>query len=361
MRPSTGWIACSGRATQSRITLIGDRDIPARLASGSLVLEITVPRGPYGARPILHSASRETGGRMVSLHLTLDGRLVLTQIDGDNRLSLTLDTADGVINGGLLRVIYRWSPTQSLLTLESPDAGLIRQRVGPGAPPMTRAGIITLMNPPAQGPGMEWIAIGDHAQPVGPAACFAPSTPILTPCGNRPAAQIKAGDLVETVDFGPQEVLWSGRVDWPALGSFAPVRLNAPAFGQTRDLWLLASHRIVASGPSIEYHIGRDALLVEARHLIDGCSANHAQAPRVLGWHGILLRKHHLLIADGCQVESLYTGGLGVAPDVIKTTALAQVSGQLPTQHPIILRDLTRAQVMTLVSARAQRRSPIAA
>lgn len=361
MSAPKGWIACAGTATQSRLSLLGAREIPAQLDTGSLALEVTLPRGTYGARPILHHGSRENGMRMITLHLSLDGRLILTQIVGEHRQSLSLDAADGLANGGCLRVTYRWSAAQSLLTLEAPDAGLIRQRAGAGVPALSRDDLIALLSPAAQGPGLDWIAIGDHAQPVGPAACFSPSTPILTPTGNRSAATIKAGDWVETADAGPQEVLWSGRVDWPAFGSFAPVRLSAPAFGQTRDLWLLPAHRIAASGPSIEYHMGRDEVLIEVRHLIDGCSARQSPASRVLSWHGILLRKHHLLIADGCQIESLYTGGLGLAPDLMKTTALAPVTGKLPVQRPLILRELSRAEEMTLASVRAQARGPIAA
>ena len=358
---SAGWIACSGTVTGGKMAPLASRPLPETLDSGTLAVEVIVPRGANGALPILHHGTRSPRIRMLTLHLSIVGRLVLTRIDGANRLNLSIDASEALASGGRLRVIYQWDEGQSLLTLEAPEAGVIRQRAGAGVPPMVRDDLTALLNRPAHGPCLDWIAIGDHAQKIGPAACFAPSTPIETPDGPRPAARLRAGDWVETSDAGPQQVLWSGRIDWPALGSFAPVRLAAPSFGLTADLWVLPSHRLAVSGPAIEYHIGRDQLLVAARHLIDNCSASSLPAAKTLGWHGILLREHHLLIADGCQLESLYIGGLGLAPDLMQTTALAELTGQIAAQRPLLLRELSDAEKMVLITARAQARGPIAA
>ena len=213
------------------------------------------------------------------------------------------------------------------------------------------------------GGALLWLALSEQAVPVGPGAAFAPSTPVETPAGPRPAAQIRAGDLVHTADAGPQEVLWSGRVVLPALGSLAPIRLDAGRFGRSRDLWVLPQTRIAVADATVEYLFGVDSVLVEARHLVDGVSAIQIERAAVLAWHGLLLRGHHLLVADGQRFESLYAGALAAAPMLAATTALAEVatSGQLPTHRRTALRELRPYEAASLAAARARLHAPVAA
>ena len=136
---STGWIACSGTVTGGKMAPLASRPLPEALNSGTLAVEVIVPRGANGALPILHHGTRSPRIRMLTLHLSIDGRLVLTRIDGANRLNLSIDASEALANGGRLRVIYQWNQGQSLLTLEAPEAGVIRQRAGAGVPPMVAA------------------------------------------------------------------------------------------------------------------------------------------------------------------------------------------------------------------------------
>jgi hypothetical protein len=338
--------------------------MPTSLPSGSLVVELTIPRGQIGPFSVLEHTmppTRDSGMKMITMHVTGTGQLVFTRMEGTDRRSLHLDASSTLANGGCLRITYHWASDRSLLTVEAPDEGIIRQKSGAGTPPIEGNDLSALFDRDAQGDHVAWLAVGDHYQPIGPAACFAPSTAIQTPDGPRPAAQIRAGDWVETSDAGPQQVIWAGRTTWPAMGSFAPVRLGAPAFGLGSDLWLMPSHRVAVSGASVEYNTGRETMLIAARHLVDNCAVSRVYAPRLLTWHGILLREHHLLNADGCQVESLFTGGLGACIDVQKTTALADLAGDLPLQRPLFLREISHVEEVSVVTARAQARSPIAA
>ncbi|MDD8021819.1 MAG: Hint domain-containing protein [Paracoccaceae bacterium] len=366
----TGWFAAH-LPGEGAITL-APRALPAQLPQGSMMLEFTLMRGEPELLPLVHLSRAGPQPRFFSLGFTAQGQITLLQRHGAAFHSISLDATDAMIAGGRMRLIWRWDAThgESLLTLEALDAGTLRQRAGSAPLPMPRDDLLTLATGAAPGteaarigPRVDWLALGDHLHPLGPAACFAPSTPLETPYGLRPAGSLRAGDWVQTVDAGVQQVVWSGRISLPALGNLRPVRLSAPSFGQTHDLWLLPQHRIALSGPAVEYIFGEDEVLVEARHLVDGCSALQPDRPNVLGWHGILLADHHLLIADGCRIESLNAGRLARQPALAATTALADLArtGTLPEHRHPVRRVLSGYETMTLASVRAQGRGPVAA
>lgn len=368
-QPHAGWFAAH-LPGEGALTL-APRALPALLPQGSLMLEFTLMRGEAELPPLLHLARAGTQPRFFSLGFTGQGHISLLQRHGAEFHAISLDATDALAAGGRMRLSWRWDAVrgESLLTLESLDAGTLRQRAGTDPLPMPRDDLLALCageGPGGEariGPRVDWLALGDHLHPLGPAACFAPSTPLQTPQGLRPAGSLRAGDWVETVDAGPQQVLWSGRVSLPALGNLRPVRLSAPSFGETHDLWLLPQHRVALSGPAVEYIFGEDEVLVEARHLVDGCSALQPDRPNVLGWHGILLAGHHLLIADGCRIESLNTGRLARQPALAATTALADLArmGTLPEHRHPARRVLSGYETMTLAAVRAQGRGPVAA
>ncbi len=186
---------------------------------------------------------------------------------------------------------------------------------------------------------------------------------IDTPQGPRPAGAIRAGDLVTTVDAGARPVLWSGRVCLPALGALRPVRLCAPRFGQTRDLWLLPQHRVARSGAAVATLFGTPEVLIEVRHLLDGVTALQPDGAAVMPWHGLLLDDHHLLTADGCRIESLGLGRLTRSPALAATTAPGALAaeGRLPV-HPAPARPiLSGAEARQLAAAQIKGRAARAA
>ena len=109
--------------------------------------------------------------------------------------------------------------------------------------------------------------------------------------------------------------------------------------------------------------IEHDEVLVEARHLVDGCTALQPDRPNVLGWQGVLLDGHHLLIADGCRLESLNAGRLARQPALAATTALADLAaiGALPEHRSPVRRVLEGFETRSLAAARSRSRSPVAA
>lgn len=362
-----GWIVAHVPG-EGAVTLGPRETLAPMLAQGSLLAEFTLIRGAQGALPLVQLTRQGEAPRSLSIGLDPEGHLQVIQRRGTDFHAISLDASAEVAQGGRMRMSWRWDAirAESLLTLEALGTGQMRQRAGRHPLPMPREDLRALGEGAAQvrfGPCLDWIALGDHLHPVGPAACFAPTTPIETPQGPRPAGSLRAGDLVETVDAGPQPVLWSGRIALPALGGLRPVRLCPPGFGETRDLWLMAQHRLALSGPTVDYLFGQDEVLIAAQHLVDGCHALQPTRAGVLQWHGILLADHHLLIADGCRIESLYAGRLARQPALAATTALADLAraGTLPAHGAPVRPVLNGYEAEMLAVARAQGRGPVAA
>lgn len=361
-----GWFAA--HHPEMGAVILSDHPLPQLLSRGTLMLEFSLMRGEQDILPLLHHVTRSDWQRFLSVSFTHDGHLCVSQRQGDAFHALSIDATEEILAGGRMRLTWSWdAPARtSLLTLEALDNGSIRQRHGHAPLPLMRddAEALTSGSDTARiGPRVEWLALSDAVHPVGPGACFAPATMIETPTGPRPAASLRAGDLVETVDAGAQPVVWSGRVSLPALGSLCPVRLCAPSFGATRDLWLMPEHRVVVGGPVVDYLFGKEEVLVPARYLVDGCTALQPDRPSVLGWHGILLADHHLLMSDGCLIESLSIGALARHRSLAANTVLADLAkaGKLPT-HPRRARPVLKSyEAMTLAAARAQKRGPVAA
>ena len=59
----------------------------------------------------------------------------------------------------------------------------------------------------------------------------------------------------------------------PARGSLAPVRLRAPYFGLLDDVIVAPEQRLVIDGSEVEYLFNQEAVLVPARHLVNGFAA----------------------------------------------------------------------------------------
>ncbi|MGO4853888.1 Hint domain-containing protein [Phaeovulum sp. W22_SRMD_FR3] len=386
MRPPcpNGWQGA--RLPEGGPYLLSTQPLPALLSTGSLMLEFTRERGALGTQPLLHHAHHSGWSRQLSLVLDHRGQLCAYHRQGVAQERLILPPGPEMAEGGTMRLSWRWDgpARHSSLTLEAPDHGVLRQHQGSAPIPLPAADARAVLGhagdgsagadtstrtaPPGDrsaglarlGPGVTWLALSDQAQPLGPGACFAPATRLNTPQGPRPAGNIRRGDWVETVDAGPQQVLWSGRMSLPALGGLAPIRLLAGHFGQAHDLWLHPQHRVAVSGAAVEYLFGQDAVLIEARHLVDGRSALRCESPRALVWQGVLLRDHHLLIADGCHVESLYLGNLATAAPLLAQGPMAGLADPPRHRRPVrpTLRDY---EAQTLLAARAQSRAPYAA
>ena len=160
-------------------------------------------------------------------------------------------------------------------------------------------------------PGNNQLRVGDY---VTPTICFTRGTMILTPQGERRIEDLQPGDMVWTMDSGPQPVRWTGRRRLPASGSFAPVRFEAEAIGNVRTLEVSQNHRILRSGSAIELLFGTSEVLVPAKFLLNDINVSLRETGWVDYVH-ILFDKHQVIWANGTPAESLLPGDVDAADE----------------------------------------------
>ncbi len=147
--------------------------------------------------------------------------------------------------------------------------------------------------------------------------CFASGTRIMTPSGERLVEELRAGDLVTTLNIGPQPVLWHGE---RALGvqelqerpELKPVLIRDGALGNRGDLLVSPQHAMALD----DGRIARDgAVFVRAAQLLkhgDG-RIRIAHGKHAVTYHHLLLPQHGVVLANGAPSESLYPGRFALA------------------------------------------------
>ncbi|MBM1813746.1 Hint domain-containing protein [Pseudosulfitobacter pseudonitzschiae] len=136
------------------------------------------------------------------------------------------------------------------------------------------------------------------------AVCFLRGTLIAVPDGERAVEDIQVGDLVTTVDDGPQEVVWCGRQKVSGQGNLAPIRIARGALGNNRDLFVSPQHRILVAA---DWLAGGQEHLVPAKALV-GLPGIGISPRYVVHYHHIMCAAHHLVRANGAIAETMLPG-----------------------------------------------------
>jgi hypothetical protein len=167
---------------------------------------------------------------------------------------------------------------------------------------------------------------------LGP-TCFTPGTLIDTVSGPRPIEEIKPGELVRTRDHGFLPVRWIGGGTYEAHGNAAPVRIDAGALGNARDLVVSQQHRMLITGWRAELYLGTSEALVAAKHLVNGDTIRCEEGGTVEYLH-LLFDEHELVWAEGTLTESFHPAHALALGD---TRSLAEIRrlfpGRLPEEH----------------------------
>lgn len=326
--------------------------------SGSVLWEIDF--AALGPAPLVLFHGR-AGGSELTLNLMPGDRAHVLMRNGD-RICQLATWFDLAAAQGLLRLSLRWDCRRGELTLSAENLarGTIRQVAGEDAPAILASELAEIARVPLRvHPALVWHAVADHAHPVGPGVCMAGDVPLATARGMLRLADLCPGDRVRTRDGALATVRWCGAVEVPALGSFAPVLLKAPAYGRGTDLIVQPGHRLVFSGTEVDYLSGEEEVLIEARALLDGQTALPAPAGPLVRYHGLLCDEHAIIAPAGCAMETLCVGGLARHPDLALTTALADLarSGTLPVHRRTALRDAASYESAALIMARRAARA----
>lgn len=166
--------------------------------------------------------------------------------------------------------------------------------------------------------------------------CFRNGTHIMTDTGERPVESLRVGDMVETRDHGLQPIRWIGakQVDAGLMAAFPklrPVRIAAGALGAglpLRDLYVSQQHRILVASKIAERMFGEAEVLVAAKCLIglDGITVDESEDD--LEYFHILFDQHEILLSEGAQTESLFTGPEALR--AVSTEARAEILTLFP-------------------------------
>ena len=153
--------------------------------------------------------------------------------------------------------------------------------------------------------------------------CFVASTLIDTPKGPRPVEALQAGDMVSTLDHGPQPVAWVWNGRQPLQGverGQRPVLICAGALGPgrpTRDLILSPHHRVlVGEAAQFTQRFGQSTLAT-AQALTNEPGVRTMMGRKAIHWFNFACDRHQVVCANGVLTESL----------LIEAEALASMTG----------------------------------
>ncbi len=178
------------------------------------------------------------------------------------------------------------------------------------------------------------VAAGQRA--AGGVICFTPGTRIMTPDGAVKIEELQPGDLIQTKDNGPQEIMWTGHRRMTGARLYAmphlrPVRFRAGAMGFGRpedDLLVSPQHRMLIRGAAARALFNTDEVLVAAEDLINDTSVMVDFAAREVTYVHILLERHNILWANGMETESFHPSN--TALDMIEPAQRAVLMALLP-------------------------------
>ena len=137
--------------------------------------------------------------------------------------------------------------------------------------------------------------------------CFARDTRIDTPNGSRLIQELRSGDLVETLDHGPQPIRWIGSTRRRAIGELAPIFFPKGSIGNHRDLRVSPQHRMLISGGLVDLYFSTWEVLAPAKALVDGAKIIRDEGGIVEYFH-ILFDRHEIVFAEGAPSESFHPG-----------------------------------------------------
>ncbi|WP_299427110.1 Hint domain-containing protein [uncultured Shimia sp.] len=143
--------------------------------------------------------------------------------------------------------------------------------------------------------------------------CFTTGAMITIPSGEIPIEHLRVGDRVQTLDHGPQPIVWIGKrhltqADLLAFPKLRPVHIRAGALGNDRDMLVSPQHGMMTTQD------GDTPQLARAIHLArnGGPGFRIAQGVREVTYYHLMFGRHEVIIADGAPSESFYPGPMAM-------------------------------------------------
>lgn len=282
-----------------------DPDLAGRalLDAGLFVVELALPLA--GSALLLNHQTEDGWPRTLALFYEPAAGLVLLHRQGK---TVARHVLPGALppGPGTARLSFRFDAPQRHWSLRldllegATEAGPLAQAQGQNPLPLHLADVAALCHSRSAAAPVLWFGVTRGKAPPAAAAWIGLRTPVETSLGPVAAGHLKPGDIILTLDRGPLPLLGLQRLDLPSRGSFAPVLLRAPFFGQAHDLLVSADQMLMIAGPEVEYLFGDEAAIIPAGHLVDGQTALADQRRAVASSVALDLGCAALIEADGC-------------------------------------------------------------
>lgn len=327
------------------------------LARGTVMFEtrMTPDRRPHSLIGFDHGWPDQ---RSLSFQAIPGGGISLVQVEGERIAHEAIQHAVST-RTILLRITFSWDcpKNRACLTVERPETREVSSKAVGNVSPMPLKALRDMI----MGRGncsfdkdVVFAAVSDTVEPVGPTPSLAAQAMVETPFGYKQARDLKRGDTVMTRNGDVVPILHRIDRTLPARGSFAPVRLRAPYFGLLDDVLVSPQQRLVIDGSEVEYLFNEEAVLVPARHLVNGFAALREPPQPTVSYTQFILPKHEAMIVAGTALESLYIGRLRRKPDVLNATLLKGIDrGTLPEHARPAYRELKWYDAIHLARQRA--------
>ncbi len=170
--------------------------------------------------------------------------------------------------------------------------------------------------------------------------CVASGTLIETSQGEVAVEELTVGDLVHTLDNGPQPVRWIGsrKIGAAELAdnhSLRPIRILKGALGEglpKKDLLVSPQHRVLVGGWRAELLFGEPEVLAPAKGLINDRTVIRDASVEEIEYFHILFDSHEIIKTDGAFTESFHPGAYTMREmDDTVRAELIQILPQLAT------------------------------
>lgn len=184
--------------------------------------------------------------------------------------------------------------------------------------------------------------------------CFAHGTRIETPYGPRAIETLKPGDLILTLDHGPQPLRWVGAREVPALGQFAPIEIGKGALGNSETLIVSPQHRMLLTDWRAQMLFDAPEVFAAAKHLVNGETIRTRTGGMVTYYH-LMFDQHEVIFAEDVPTESFHASDYsltGVADAAREELfALFPELRALPASHGDTARRCLKAHESGLLAA----------
>ena len=304
----TEWIALSDAGLIDRGLGPGlpggnDDSQTGMIHQGLFVLELALPLS--SAMVVLNHQSDQGWPRTFAVFHDLAAGLVILHRQGK---SVARHVLPGPLpfGRGTGRLLFRFdAPARNwemAFELLGPASSTRISSTGRNPLPMQLADVHQLcLAPRADGPVL-WFGLTRGAAPPVSAAWIGQRTPVNTSLGPVAAGHLTPGTIIMTADHGPLPLRARRNLTLPARGSFAPVLLRAPFFGQRQDLLVSADQLVAVTGAEAEYLFAEESVLMRAGDMVDSRTALTDHRRAVIGSVDLDMGRPALIEADGCLI-----------------------------------------------------------